>query len=86
MTMTIVKLSYNSKLVPDPGLVLQTPLCRPYYTLRVKAELTRMVVSWKRKLYQDGLSLSHKIRWMKFGTKTQLIQVIAIFYAFNFCY
>ena len=27
MTMTIVKLSYNSKLVPDPGLVLQTPLC-----------------------------------------------------------
>ena len=27
MTMTPVKLSYNSKLVPDPGLVLQTPLC-----------------------------------------------------------
>ena len=27
MTMTLVKLSYNSKLVPDPGLVLQTPLC-----------------------------------------------------------
>ena len=26
MTMTLVKLSYNSKLVPDPGLVLQTPL------------------------------------------------------------
>ena len=25
--MTLVKLSYNSKLVPDPGLVLQTPLC-----------------------------------------------------------
>ena len=22
----MVKLSYNSKLVPDPGLVLQTPL------------------------------------------------------------
>ena len=27
MTMTLVKLSYNSILVPDPGLVLQTPLC-----------------------------------------------------------
>ena len=27
MTMTLVKLRYNSKLVPDPGLVLQTPLC-----------------------------------------------------------
>ena len=27
MTMTLVKLSYNSKLVPDPGLVLKTPLC-----------------------------------------------------------
>ena len=27
MTMILVKLSYNSKLVPDPGLVLQTPLC-----------------------------------------------------------
>ena len=27
MTMTLVKLSYNSKLVPDPGLVLQRPLC-----------------------------------------------------------
>ena len=27
MTMTLVKPSYNSKLVPDPGLVLQTPLC-----------------------------------------------------------
>ena len=25
--MTLVKLSYNSKLVPYPGLVLQTPLC-----------------------------------------------------------
>ena len=25
--MTLVKLRYNSKLVPDPGLVLQTPLC-----------------------------------------------------------
>ena len=24
--MTLVKLRYNSKLVPDPGLVLQTPL------------------------------------------------------------
>ena len=29
MTMTLVKHSYNSKLVPDPGLVLQTPLCIP---------------------------------------------------------
>ena len=27
MTMTLVKLRYNSKLVLDPGLVLQTPLC-----------------------------------------------------------
>ena len=26
MTMTLVKLRYNSKLVLDPGLVLQTPL------------------------------------------------------------
>ena len=23
----MVKLNYNSKLIPDPGLVLQTPLC-----------------------------------------------------------
>ena len=28
MTMTLIKLSYNSKLIPDPGLVLQTPLCK----------------------------------------------------------
>ena len=28
MTMALVKLRYNSKLVPDPGLVLQTPLCK----------------------------------------------------------
>ena len=27
MTITLVKLSYHSKKVPDPGLVLQTPLC-----------------------------------------------------------
>ena len=27
MTMTLVKLSYHSKLLHDPGLVQQTPLC-----------------------------------------------------------
>ena len=34
MTMTLVKLSYNSKLVPDPGLVLQTPLCKGQLILK----------------------------------------------------
>ena len=37
MTMTLVKLSYNSKLVPDPGLVLQTPLCKSYDLLAYMA-------------------------------------------------
>ena len=27
MTMTLVKLGYHSKLLHDPGLVQQTPLC-----------------------------------------------------------
>ena len=36
MTMTLVKLSYNSKLVPDPGLVLQTPLCNALRNLSKK--------------------------------------------------
>ena len=33
MTMTLVKLSYNSKLVSDPGLVLQTPLCMVWLSI-----------------------------------------------------
>ena len=36
MTMTLVKLRYNSKLVPDPGLVLQTPLCTVGQYMKMK--------------------------------------------------
>ena len=32
MTMTLIKLSYNSKLLPGPGLVLQRPLCSAVFS------------------------------------------------------
>ena len=44
MTMTLVKLRYNSKLVPDPGLVLQTPLCKESATKTIKLK-TNLVCS-----------------------------------------
>ena len=35
MTMKMVKLSHNSKLVPDPGLVLQKPLWNGAFPLEI---------------------------------------------------
>ena len=46
MTMTLVKLSYHSKLLHDPGLVQQTPLCDGefFYNLSQEMEPPQLVV------------------------------------------
>ena len=69
MTMTLVKLSYNSKLVPDPGLVLQTPLCRVRCTNAV-----RITISSTKNLHVDLRDNNGTPYLMTSGTSTDPLE------------
>ena len=71
MTMTLVKLRYNSKLVPDPGLVLQTPLCYEFLAMLegkmreasfFKVQFGKITVWPEIQLYQCGLATEKRYK------------------------
>jgi hypothetical protein len=73
MTMTLVKLSYNSKLIPDPGLVLQTTIvpCQIIileYSYDQNAAIILILVT--QKIYWTCLDYSH-MNW--YNSRNMLI-------------
>ena len=82
MTMTLVKLSYNSKLVPDPGLVLQTPLCRGSSHF-VISQFMMLANSWLFQAKISSIPRKFVVLIQTIAKKKKILEKFSIFKIFS---